>query len=48
MFMGLVCIISVCSTLYVCSVNPMFGFLCVLVLIMGIVWIHSKNDQKDE
>jgi hypothetical protein len=44
-FSGLVCIISICATLYVCSVNPMFGLLCVLVLIMGIVWFFSKEGR---
>jgi len=48
MFVGLVYIMSVCATLYVCSVNPMFGLFCVFILIMGIVWFFSKKDRKDE
>jgi hypothetical protein len=44
-FGGLIYIMSVCATLYVCTVNPMFGLLCVLVLIMGIVWFFSKEGR---
>ncbi len=42
-FGSLVYIMSVCATLYVCTVDPMLGLLCVLILIMGIVWFFRKD-----